>query len=71
MTYASAHEAISILQADADMLSAMFRKQVKQNVEKKEENQETDKVVKDLQDILKQERKRTQYTKDELKKKEA
>ena len=66
----SAHEAISILQADAEMLSAMFRKQVKQNVDQADEGQQQDFVVQDLQNVLKSERNRTKYTKDELNKKE-
>lgn len=63
-------EAVDVLTADAELLSAMFRTQVQENSRSLEERDGIAKDLKNLQRLLRHERQKNQFMKDELKKKE-
>merc|ERR1712139_393563 len=63
-------ESVDVLTADAELLSAMFRTQVQENSRSLEERDATAKDLKNLQRLLKHERQKNQFMRDELKKKE-
>jgi len=63
-------EAVEILTADAELLSNMFREQVKDNRENVEKHEEKEKELTKITKQLKNERLKNQFKEDELQKKE-